>query len=85
MFTTQNNESAKEIDQGYLTPFIDYVIEHFAGDMAELVDYINLSLRMVNKHMDRDEDPDGVANVIDNLFDMQGAFIACVRRRIDKR
>lgn len=62
----------------------DFVNEYFSGNMTELVDYMNLSLRMINKHIDREEDPSGVANVIDNLFELQQSFIACARGGSDE-
>lgn len=81
MFTAQKNELAKKIDVEQFLPFADFENEQFSGDMTELVDYLNLSLRVINKHIDQEEDPEGVANVIDNLFELRQSFIACARER----
>ena len=64
-----------------LQPVLDYIQDQFEGNLVDLVDYFNHSLKIINKHIDREQEPLLVANVIDNMFAMQDAFIECVRKK----
>lgn len=72
-------EKSTQMTRPDLSAFEAYVKAEFSGDVLEMIDYFNLSLRVINKQIDREEDPEGVANVIDNLFGLQQAFIGCAR------
>lgn len=55
-----------------------YLHDHFDGNMIELIQYMNYSIEVIHRNVDRTAEPEAVNGVIDGLIRLNGAFIDCL-------
>ena len=84
MFTDEKQRPAhsRKITTHHLQPIADFINEHFEGDFLEVIEYESLKLQIVNKYIDREQEPEVVTNVIDHMFEVQKVLFDCARQTL---